>query len=84
MTAAEALGCEACGLPISPCLVCANPFSFPRVDDSQIKTCRSCGVVNPLGNWLHLFAVSSTPGNCNLCCASVFNGPLEMEIRCAY
>lgn len=50
MTAAEALGCQSCGLPITPCLVCASPLPVSQADDALIKTCRSCGVVNPLGD----------------------------------
>lgn len=64
MTAVEALGCQACGLPITPCLICASPLPVPGVDDPLFKTCRSCGVVNPLGKFsFHLLAASPLSGN---------------------
>jgi hypothetical protein len=67
MTAAEALGCQACGLPITPCLVCASPLPVSQADDALMKTCRSCGVVNPLGKVASLDIASTWKRNPMLC-----------------
>lgn len=53
MTAAEELGCQACGLAITPCLVCASSLPVFSVDDVLMKACCRCGFVNPLGE-VHL------------------------------
>lgn len=50
MTAAEELGCQACGLAITPCLVCASSLPVFSVDDVLMKACCRCGFVNPLGD----------------------------------
>ena len=49
MTAAQALGCQACGGAITPCLVCAHPISVPESQNPSNKACCKCGVLNPLG-----------------------------------